>query len=439
MQWRSARNLASVVQWAMELPRIALAMLPLICSSNGRAVLASHEFTNMRKHMSRIAAAEREFDITTGQHALNRMLLIVVVMSFLLSGCGKPDLSRADAEKLITTSADESLKLLTSHVLLHTDGSKEAQSLGITLGASLPDDSPLKGEASGVGGVRLATTPFSSWPALMMTKQVKVDFLVSGLALDGDQTRRTADFSWRYANLPKYSSIIVAAGGTGKAEFRLYDDGWRLTSVLLMDVSKERYAVDNSVRSEVVGELRAAVEAKAEAARRKRAEEEARRVAAEAERRRLQEEQRLAAEAAAAARKDELLRKRSKIEAALSMGSTLTVFSVDERSLGAPPRRRELHVFAGGFTFKWFDLKLGRYVLDRAYPFGAMQRTTLIVNRSRPGNVQVGREGGWPSNDAQAEAAYRRLEAAYAKWQVDNREALSYCAHAATWTCSDPR
>lgn len=370
-------------------------------------------------------------------------LPIFIMASLMLSGCGKPDLNRRDAEALITASADESIKSLSARVLLHSDGIKEAKSLGVLVatfqGTAIPDDSPLRSEASDVGGVRLAANPFGGWPALLVTKPAQVAFSVNGLALDGDETKRIADFTWKYTGLPKYSSNFAAAGGTGKAEFRLYDDGWRLSNVLLMDAAKERYAVSDEARAQVISELRAAVEAKAEAARRKQAEDAARRAAAEAERRRLREEQQAAAEAAAAARRDELTRKRKKIEDALAMGTVLTTYATDERSRGVTPRRRELHVFSGGFAFKWFDLKRGRYVIDRTYPFGDMNRRILIVDRSRPGNVQVGREGGWPSGDAQAEAAYRRLEASYAKWQVDNREALSYCSHASKWTCNDPR
>lgn len=367
-------------------------------------------------------------------------VLAAVFTALSLVACGKADLSREQALGLIESSTDESIIRIRSWVLMHPENEKSLRGLGFlsenNLG-TIPADSLMVQEVQKFGGVRLASEPLVGWPAFLTKDPIKVQLSVDGLALDGDQTKRVADFSWQYKELPKYSSVLAASGGTGKAVFRLYDDGWRLTEVVPIAASKDRYAVNDDLRSQIMGEIRAQSDAKAQRLKQQREEEAARRAAALEEARRLQEERRRAEEVAATARNEALMAKRAKIEAALQMGNPITVYAVSERTF--TPRRRELHVFSGGFGFKWYDEKMQRYVIDRSYRFAQMSRTMILVNRARANEVQIGREGGWPSRDAGAEAAYRKLEEAYSRWQSNHREALASCAHSSSWTCADPR
>jgi hypothetical protein len=57
---------------------------------------------------------------------------------------------------------------------------------------------------------------------------------ITGIAvLAGDTGLRVADFTWDYRDLPGVVLKYAATPTTGAAQFRLYDDGWRVEKVEL--------------------------------------------------------------------------------------------------------------------------------------------------------------------------------------------------------------
>jgi hypothetical protein len=160
-------------------------------------------------------------------------VLAVLVCAY---GCGKADLSRGKAEALISQSKD--MQALRTSVPLYSGGYKKGIQQGMWREefndqrrrrlTVLTDKG--KGSFKEISQVGLfgfgAEQRFVAPVAEIKVPSVKV----TGIAKEGD-TQRSVDFSWTYVDLPSVVKRFVVAGGSGKASFKLFDDGWRLDQI----------------------------------------------------------------------------------------------------------------------------------------------------------------------------------------------------------------
>jgi len=207
---------------------------------------------------------------------------LVVLCALGLHGCGKADLSRGKAEALISQSSD--FQSLRKALVFH----REAYQKGIQQG--MWKDEFQRGWHVGIvtdKGKRyfseIAQVPMSNNRAGAPVAEVKVPSVkVTGIAKEGD-TQRIADFSWSYVDLPPVVKRFVVAGGLGKAQFKLFDDGWRLEH-LELSVSDQPVTLSEREKAEEQADLEAAAKEAQTAA-------EKRRLQAEAKARRIEESQ----------------------------------------------------------------------------------------------------------------------------------------------------
>lgn len=74
---------------------------------------------------------------------------------------------------------------------------------------------------------RQGICPSDSAPDIaVLRKPAEVKIKVNGIT--GSGLDMQAEYTWEYVNLPVVVKRLITIGGTGKANFKLYDDGWRL-------------------------------------------------------------------------------------------------------------------------------------------------------------------------------------------------------------------
>lgn len=201
-------------------------------------------------------------------------LLSVLVALVCLYGCGKADLSRGRAEALISQSPD--MQALRKALVFQNDGYRKGIQQGMWT------DEFQRGWHVGVlteKGKRyfseIAQIPMSNKRAGAPVADVKVPSInVTGIARDGE-TQRIADFLWTYVDLPSVVRRFVVAGGSGKAYFKLFDDGWRLDH-LEAAASDEAASLSDKEKAEEQADIETARQEAAVAAKNRRAAEEAR-------------------------------------------------------------------------------------------------------------------------------------------------------------------
>lgn len=91
--------------------------------------------------------------------------------------------------------------------------------------------------------------------SVVLKKPVNIRLKVTGIR------GNVAEFTWEYVGLPSIVKRYVVRGGMGAAQFTLYDDGWRLTS-LNYDYSSEAAPLTAKERAEEVQDVLKAEEQK---------------------------------------------------------------------------------------------------------------------------------------------------------------------------------
>jgi len=159
-------------------------------------------------------------------HQVHISLVTSFVLAFLLLiglyGCGKKDLSRPDAEKLIHSSdkISQFARVISVQPDTLTKGQAEGAWKILNNGATLLGEKARKSITSvGYNGIELVN------PTM-------IDVKVTGIAdVPVSENMKEAQFTWAYVELPSLVKRFAFQGGSGSASFRLFDDGWRLENV----------------------------------------------------------------------------------------------------------------------------------------------------------------------------------------------------------------
>ncbi len=79
-----------------------------------------------------------------------------------------------------------------------------------------------------------------NYDRLVPHKPLNILIISTGLAdVPGTTNLKEAQFDWSYQNVPSVIKRFIALGGSGRAIFRLYDDGWRIEQ-LNVNVANQR-------------------------------------------------------------------------------------------------------------------------------------------------------------------------------------------------------
>lgn len=159
----------------------------------------------------------------------------------MLQACSSQDLDRETAESLILESS-------------------EAAGLGMRVSAvqGYMDE----GEAQGLWSTERTSVPVLSAQASQHINQLASDHLVPSVsqsinvtvtgvtATDDNSTVSSADFSWKYKDLPNVIRRVAIPGGLGTAAFQRFDDGWRLAQVSF-NVDESTFSPDQALQAEI--------------------------------------------------------------------------------------------------------------------------------------------------------------------------------------------
>jgi len=152
-----------------------------------------------------------------------------VALASLLTGCGNDDLSRPQAEQQI--AASELLTRFKTEV-------------------PFQPSAPIKGERQGfwkkqdtyliqrrpVFDTVISLTPYST----RLNKPLAQKVSVTGISdVPGTTNLKEVQYSWSYVDPPSVLKRFIARGGTGKAIFRKFDDGWRIEKLENNNVSSQ--------------------------------------------------------------------------------------------------------------------------------------------------------------------------------------------------------
>ena len=182
-------------------------------------------------------------------------LLVVFILSFL-TACGKPELTRTDAEKLLSES--EHLGWTKSFVRIADFDAfvRDGRQLGIRTSENGSKNLSVLEQAirfgtgtdhNNVGYVTLSGDPLlqvvdpkvvsvDGRKKFVLRNPVTTAIEVTGIkTFDQGSTSRIANFRWRPIGLPAIVKRFANDGGTGTATFQLYDDGWRIDNVEVVD------------------------------------------------------------------------------------------------------------------------------------------------------------------------------------------------------------
>lgn len=177
---------------------------------------------------------------------LSRVLPLIAVL--VLTACGRPDLARSDAESMLTKS--EQVSSLSKRIAVAPDAIDQGRSQGlwdVQRNGQVLLRAKAAEEIASISG-RYAV-PKSS-------PSIKVE--VTGIAdSPASEKIKEVQFNWAYVSLTPVMRRFALEGGTGKALFREFDDGWRMEGVQtkLSDrpielTAAEKSQIDQDVASE---------------------------------------------------------------------------------------------------------------------------------------------------------------------------------------------
>ena len=140
--------------------------------------------------------------------------VILIITMCVLSGCGKPSLSRNDAQRRIL-AYPQARNL--AHVIPVVPGEfRKGFGQGLWTQQGLTE----KGRRDFVA---------ASETELTLCNPADVTIEVTGIAgVPMTQDIKEVQFAWAYRDISSVAKRFAVRGGVGTADFRLYDDGWRL-------------------------------------------------------------------------------------------------------------------------------------------------------------------------------------------------------------------
>lgn len=172
---------------------------------------------------------------------LLRLVLVLGSSLCSLTILANSDLTRAGAANLLVASQAPELTQYRQTIYLHREGISMGAELGwwqirYGLGESL---SPaIQADVERVHGMGY----------LILKRPVELSFEVTGIASSASPSVKTVEFNWKYKNLTPQSRVVAVEGGTGKASFQLYDDGWRVAAVMAMRPGETPFPVSTQER-----------------------------------------------------------------------------------------------------------------------------------------------------------------------------------------------
>lgn len=196
---------------------------------------------------------------------------VVLGTLFILAGCGSQELDRPLAEKLLREN--KVFLALQTKVTL----SKDADSIGQRLRWWRRLSDGFSAQALEEGLNKEFVIDASQRVRAEVPTPASLDIEVTGIIKSGE-TSSVAEFNWRYKDLSPKVAYIASEGGSGKAVFQRYDDGWRVTEYLEFTYSQKPYALSESQVRDLEAEV-ASVEAREKIARAREAEARIERIA----------------------------------------------------------------------------------------------------------------------------------------------------------------
>lgn len=147
-------------------------------------------------------------------------LVLLPALFFGASACGTPDLSQEEAKELIEESGR--LSYLRQEIPYSGEGrQKGAQHNMWTYKSFMPGDNT---ELTAQGKEHFSS--ISNGRMVLNEAVAPLVITITGIA--GEEEYREASFVWSYSQLPAPAKYYASQGGSGRATFRRYDDGWRL-------------------------------------------------------------------------------------------------------------------------------------------------------------------------------------------------------------------
>jgi hypothetical protein len=158
---------------------------------------------------------------------MNRIIIsAIAILMLMMNGCGKPELSREMAEKILTASDKLEKTKSYAKILNYEKFVSDSKRYGIRVDQW--QQKILSGQALLEHAVRIEEKHFK------LVRPAGFTVTVTGIKKDGENSR-IAEFHWKQVNLPSIIKNYSANGGAGVAKFELFDDGWRLSKVALTD------------------------------------------------------------------------------------------------------------------------------------------------------------------------------------------------------------
>lgn len=178
--------------------------------------------------------------------------ILLIMFAFILASCGRPELSRQDAAKLIENN--NKFGQYKSNLLLQENAVPQGMAFGWwqMQGGSVINLSPtIQSEGS---AIERAMFGFGN-AYMVLNKPAQISVTVTGIEGDNKQTTRGVAFDWKYKDLPPLSRRIAVQGGQGEALFQLFDDGWRMVELQPITVSKSPYPLSQQDQQDMAKDV----------------------------------------------------------------------------------------------------------------------------------------------------------------------------------------
>lgn len=167
-----------------------------------------------------------------------------------IASCGSQDLDRPLAEKLLI--GNERLSGLQSKVALRSDANIIGQKLHWWKDLSrFISGQSIEGSISS----ELTKFHFIDNPRVEVATPVEIDVEVTGILNSKNENSAMVEFMWRYKNIGQKIAYLAIEGGSGKAIFQKYDDGWRILDFIEFKYNNNPYALTKSQLLELETEI----------------------------------------------------------------------------------------------------------------------------------------------------------------------------------------
>lgn len=153
---------------------------------------------------------------------MNARSILLCIAIVALSACGRPELSRSEAESAI--AKNKQIDALSKQIFMFPDAIQNGQAQGLW-----------ERQPNGTFLLRAHTAQeisSISKDRLVPVKPPRISVTVTGIA-DSPLSEKIKEvqFMWAYDALSPLVRRLAVKGGDGRASFREFDDGWRLDGV----------------------------------------------------------------------------------------------------------------------------------------------------------------------------------------------------------------